>query len=87
MLLNILSTSYFTLIVRRKLRAFEFNDIDTTYFNNLIALPIMAILSLTEYKEINLLVERYGGGSYYDLFSLWFAVILSGIGGLSDFRI
>jgi GDP-mannose transporter len=82
MLLNVLSTSYFTLIVRRKLRSFEFNDIDTTYYNNLIALPILAILSLTEYNEIRDLVERYSGASYYELYSLWFAVILSGIGGL-----
>jgi GDP-mannose transporter len=38
---------------------------------------------LTEYNEISDLVDRYSGASYYELYSLWFAVILSGIGGMS----
>lgn len=72
MFMNILTTSYFALIVRRKIRSFEFSDMDTVFYNNLLALPVLLSMALTEYNEIFELVNRYADSSYMELLSLWY---------------
>ncbi|KAG0005949.1 GDP-mannose transporter into the lumen of the Golgi [Entomortierella chlamydospora] len=45
MALNCLSSAGYVLYMRRRIKHFNFQDFDTVYYNNLLSLPVMLVLS------------------------------------------
>ncbi|KAF9922319.1 GDP-mannose transporter into the lumen of the Golgi [Linnemannia zychae] len=46
MALNCLSSAGYVLYMRKRIKHFNFKDFDTVYYNNIVSLPILVILSL-----------------------------------------
>ena len=47
MSLNCLSSAGYVLYMRKRIKHFNFKDFDTVYYNNLLSLPVMLLLSMT----------------------------------------
>ena len=47
MALNCLSSAGYVLYMRKRIKHFNFKDFDTVYYNNLLSLPVMLLLSMT----------------------------------------
>lgn len=45
-------------------------------------MPHHVIYSFTEYQEVSDLMLRYSDASWQEIYSLWFAVVLSGVMGM-----
>ena len=79
---NCLATAMYALFMKSKIKLVGFRDYDTVYFNNLLSLPILLILSLlTEGAELQSTMQRYsvGGESEGQFGGLLLAICLSGV--------
>ncbi|KAI1316866.1 GDP-mannose transporter into the lumen of the Golgi [Mortierella claussenii] len=47
MAINCLSSAGYVLYMRKRIKLFNFKDFDTVYYNNMLSLPVMLVLSLT----------------------------------------
>lgn len=47
MALNCFSSAGYVLYMRKRIKHFNFKDFDTVYYNNLLSLPVMLLLSMT----------------------------------------
>ncbi|CCU98769.1 unnamed protein product [Malassezia sympodialis ATCC 42132] len=79
MLLNCLVSATYVLVMRKRIKLTGFKDWDTMFFNNLLSIPVLLIMSL--------LVENWSKETFEHNFpaerrtSLIIAVLLSGTGG------
>ncbi|KAG0051849.1 GDP-mannose transporter into the lumen of the Golgi [Gryganskiella cystojenkinii] len=77
MALNCFSSAGYVLYMRKRIKHFNFKDFDTVYYNNLLSLPVMLLLSMT--------LEGWTSGEISRTFApdvrqaLCAAIILSGI--------
>ncbi|KAG0305827.1 GDP-mannose transporter into the lumen of the Golgi [Dissophora globulifera] len=75
--LNCLSSAGYVLYMRKRIKHFNFKDFDTVYYNNLLSLPVMLLLSLC--------LEGWTSGEFERTFapevrsSLTIAILLSGV--------
>lgn len=80
MLLNCLVSATYVLVMRKRIKLTGFKDWDTMFFNNLLSIPVLLIMSL--------LVENWSKETFEHNFpaerrtSLIIAVLLSGTGGV-----
>ncbi|WFD19180.1 GDP-mannose transporter into the lumen of the Golgi [Malassezia caprae] len=80
MLLNCLVSATYVLVMRKRIKLTGFKDWDTMFFNNLLSIPVLLIMSL--------LVENWSKETFERNFpaerrtSLIIAVLLSGTGGV-----
>lgn len=44
--LNCFSSAGYVLYMRKRIKHFNFKDFDTVYYNNILSLPVMLVLSL-----------------------------------------
>ncbi|TPX37088.1 hypothetical protein SmJEL517_g01090 [Synchytrium microbalum] len=62
MLINIASTAYYTLIMRSRIRQSGFKDFDMVYYNNILSIPLLAVLAtVTETSQISSFYAKYFG--------------------------
>jgi GDP-mannose transporter len=60
MLFNCITTCSFTLLMKQKIKDVNFKDFDTVFYNNILSVPILIILSLiSEGSEAYLVYEKY----------------------------
>jgi GDP-mannose transporter len=79
MLLNCLSTAALTLTIRSTQRKVNFTDFDTVYYNNMISIPMLLIMSLLcEQGEGGVVWEKYFGKGALEN-SSEFTSLISGI--------
>ncbi|KAF9109865.1 GDP-mannose transporter into the lumen of the Golgi [Mortierella sp. AM989] len=77
MALNCFSSAGYVLYMRKRIKHFNFKDFDTVYYNNLLSLPVMLILSFC--------LEGWTSGEFERTFApdvrstLTMAILLSGI--------
>ncbi|KAF8941608.1 GDP-mannose transporter [Dissophora ornata] len=77
MALNCLSSAGYVLYLRKRIKHFNFKDFDTVYYNNLLSLPVMLLLSLC--------LEGWTSGEFERTFSpdvrsaLTVAILMSGV--------
>ncbi|KAF9354306.1 GDP-mannose transporter into the lumen of the Golgi [Mortierella sp. AD094] len=77
MALNCLSSAGYVLYMRKRIKHFNFQDFDTVYYNNLLSLPVMLVLSFC--------LEGWTSGEFERTFApevrspLITAILLSGI--------
>ncbi|KAJ3217682.1 GDP-mannose transporter into the lumen of the Golgi [Clydaea vesicula] len=77
---NCFSTAFNSLVMRKKIRQFNFTDFDTVYYNNLIGVPILLVVSFfTEYSLYAPFYNKYFVENPEELFGLIVAVTFSGI--------
>lgn len=80
MLLNCLVSATYVLVMRKRIKLTGFKDWDTMFFNNLLSIPVLLVMSL--------LVENWSKETFEHNFpakrrtSLIMAVLLSGTGGV-----
>lgn len=80
MLLNCLVSATYVLVMRKRIKLTGFKDWDTMFFNNLLSIPVLLVMSL--------LVENWSKETFEHNFpaerrtSLIIAVFLSGTGGV-----
>jgi GDP-mannose transporter len=80
MALNCLTTAMYSLFLRSKIGAVGFKDYDTVYYNNLLSLPLLLVLSiLFEGEEFYKTVERYTVTVPGDFPGLVISIALSGV--------
>ncbi|KAJ3030420.1 UNVERIFIED_CONTAM: GDP-mannose transporter into the lumen of the Golgi [Siphonaria sp. JEL0065] len=82
MSLNCLTTAFFTLFLRSKIKEFTFKEFDTVYYNNLLSIPVLVICSLL--FEGGAFVDSYArfvnpGEESGDLFWLVTAILVSSV--------
>lgn len=80
MLANCLVSATYVLVMRKRIKLTGFKDWDTMFFNNLLSIPVLLVMSL--------LVENWSAETFERNFpaerrsTLMFAIILSGTGGV-----
>jgi GDP-mannose transporter len=84
MLFNCLTTCIFTLMMKQKIKQFKFKDLDTVFYNSLLSIPILVIISiLTEHDEGLILYNKFFLNttleSTVELCGLMFAIIVSSL--------
>lgn len=81
MVANCLSTAFFALMMRSKIKQVNFKDFDTVYYNNLLSIPVLLVFSaLTEVGEFWRVYEKYTvGDGVGQLNGLVVSIILSSI--------
>jgi len=63
MFTNCLTTAFFALIMRSRIKHVGFKDFDTVYYNNLLSIPILLVVGLaTEVDEFYRVKEKYLDG-------------------------
>ncbi|KAJ3068355.1 GDP-mannose transporter into the lumen of the Golgi [Podochytrium sp. JEL0797] len=82
MTLNCLTTAFFSLFLRAKIKDVGFKDFDTVYFNNLLSIPVLLVSSLL--FEGGAFAESYArfvdpGEDSGDLFWLVTAIVVSSV--------
>jgi GDP-mannose transporter len=79
MALNCLTTAMYSLFMRSKIYEVGFKDYDTVYYNNLLSLPLLVVMSLLfEVAEFHKTVERYTV-TPGELPGLVFSIAVSGV--------
>ncbi|KAJ3100289.1 GDP-mannose transporter into the lumen of the Golgi [Phlyctochytrium planicorne] len=82
MILNCLTSAFFALIMRAKIKEVNFKDFDTVFYNNLLSLPVLLVCSFVlEQEEFTKSWDRFmGDGEDANQFSgLCWSLILSSI--------
>ncbi|KAJ3208298.1 GDP-mannose transporter [Dinochytrium kinnereticum] len=87
MILNCLTSAFFALIMRAKIKEVQFKDFDTVFYNNLLSVPVLLVCSfLMEGDEYRKTVVRFSeGGEGADQF--WGLVVALVISSVSAFAI
>jgi GDP-mannose transporter len=86
---NCLTSAFYALIMRSKIKQVSFKDFDTVYYSNLISIPILLAFSyLVELSEFYTLQETYFGiknnkKTDYEYRGLVWSIILSGVSGFA----
>ncbi|KAI9347639.1 hypothetical protein BDR26DRAFT_911066 [Obelidium mucronatum] len=87
MALNCLTTAFFSLFLRSKIKDFNFKEFDTVYFNNLLSIPVLVVSSLL-----------FEGGAFADSYArfvvpgeesgdLFWLIVAIGVSSVSAFAI
>lgn len=80
MIANCLSTAFYALMMRSKIKQVNFKDYDTVYFNNLLSIPVLLIFSmLTEVGEFRKVYAKYTGDAKGELNGLLFSIAVSSV--------
>jgi GDP-mannose transporter len=85
MIANCLTTAFYALFMRAKIKQVGFKDYDTVFYNNLLSIPVLLMFSvMTELPELSLISTKYSdpqnNEEFYGLLS---AILLSGISGFA----
>ncbi|KAI9190828.1 uncharacterized protein BJ171DRAFT_450687 [Polychytrium aggregatum] len=89
MVSNCLTTAFYALMMRGKIKEVGFKDNDTVFYNNLLSIPILVVMSfLTEGNEYRKTVDRYWGDDLdasrqSEFQGLAIALAISGISGFA----
>ncbi|KAI8901365.1 hypothetical protein BC833DRAFT_577911 [Globomyces pollinis-pini] len=82
MFFNCCSTAFFTVYMKYKLKSVQFKDFDTVYFNNVLAIPLLLLLSLmNERDQAKIVYQKYFLDSNMDseFYVLLWSIIISSI--------
>lgn len=85
---NCLSTAFYALIVKAKIKEAGFKDFDTVYYSNLLSIPILLVMSLlTEIGEFQKIRNAYFGDSRIaeeaEFYQLITVILISGVSGFA----
>jgi GDP-mannose transporter len=81
MVLNCLTTAFYALIMRSKIKEVGFKDFDTVFYNNLLSIPVLLVASLfTEIGEYFRLQAKYSTPAYsQEFYGLMYSILLSSV--------
>jgi GDP-mannose transporter len=88
MISNCLSTAFYALIMKARMKSVNFKDFDVVFYSNLLSTPVLLLMSwMYESQELSSLHERYFGdeGELYEseFKHLMLSIILSGFSGFA----
>ena len=79
MIVNCLTTAAFNLLMKSRIRLTRFSDFDTVFYNNLLSIPVLLVLSLmTELDEASKLYTRYWSDDDTGFYGLLSGILISG---------
>lgn len=80
MVANCLSTAFYALIMRSKIKQVNFKDYDTVYYNNLLSIPVLLIASFVcEIDEGRRVYAKYTGEGSDEATGLVVAILVSSV--------
>ncbi len=80
MLMNCLMSAGYILYMRRTIKSVAFADLDSVYFNNCLAVPVMLLLSLFVDNWTGFISQYFGNGPLVDQrFSLFVGLLASSV--------